>query len=154
LLVFLSYIPERLRWVVTGAVTAALILVWGFFFYVPLFLKTNACKKNIETQKAIYHSLTKKIGTQLFFGESCLFEQVPAELATQVRKSRAVCTHVMQTEAGDYDVGLKSSFRNFLRFLERFLQKFSCVEIKKMFCCRSGRRKIEVRLLIGDSNHA
>lgn len=145
LLILLARIPKRFRWMSTIGVTVTLVVLWSFFFLIPLFFEIKKYKKQMQVQEKICTMFAKKVSREKNRDLSGPPDLVLVELA---RKNKLSCTHLVSNQAGEHDIGLQGSFRNVLRFLD----KFSCVtyrvKIKKFFCCRAKKRQVQARLCV------
>ena len=60
LLIWLSQVPERLRWVGTAGVLLFVILLWGSFFYLPTVWRMRKDKTQIMSNQAICQTLLRE----------------------------------------------------------------------------------------------
>ncbi len=139
LIVFLSGVPKRFRWVLTSSFLAFLVLLWGIFLYIPLIHSISGEKKRafIEKVDDIISIESTKKGELLDLDE---------KIMVLSKKAGLVCNSISSSGIGSILVIISGHYSNSLLFLDSLCRLRAVIGIKKFVCKRLGNGEIELKL--------
>jgi hypothetical protein len=126
LLIWLSRIPPRYRWIITLCIVITFLFLWSLLFVVPLFLDVRMHKKEID-------------------GYNVQIAQIKKHAVKKI-KPKKFYSDIKKIREDMYEVSLKGEFLDVLRCLDELKQEGH--GIKKLVCKRGKGEKVEAILHI------
>lgn len=174
ILVLFSYVPQKLRLVITFALLAIFIAVWQLFFYVPLNQKTyqyqEELKNNELQQQRLLRSLKKgdavaKENQELknFLSGATIMGSSEKDagcdvidaVVTIANSSNVACSSVVplrEEKPGDKEksceIGLMGTFYDVVTFLRQLQSVPAAVNVTKLECVRMHNQQISAHLAV------
>jgi len=172
-LIFLSKIPEHIRWVGTACFLLAIVTIWSLIFYFPALLRIRKYKleiKNSQDQKTALASQSEKsknikkenVEIKKFLKNSFVPKnyEVTEKIVSFSNKFGVVCKSIVPINSKkssskssfeknkDYQVALSGEFASILKLLNKLQELKGSVNFKNIICYRGDNNKIEIKLTV------
>jgi Tfp pilus assembly protein PilO len=172
ILVLCSYVPQKIRLVITFAMLTIFIVIWQIFFYAPLNEKTcqyqEELKNNELQQQRLLRSLKKgdvvvKENQELknFLSGATIMGSSEKEVGCDVidavvtiaNSSNVACSSVVplrEAKPGEKscEIGLMGTFYDIVAFLRQLQSVPAAVNVTKLECVRMHNQQISAHLAV------